>query len=95
MEIIPYGIILPKKVENLLVVGRCVAGDKMYHATTRQMVCCIATGQSAGVAAAISVKEDVNCRNVNIKKLQNAQSRCKDYLIPLFKKKLKKNVRLN
>ena len=68
---IPYGIILPKKVEDLLVVGRCVAGDKLSHAATRQMVCCIATGQGAGVAAAISVKESTNCRNVNIKKIQS------------------------
>jgi hypothetical protein len=47
---IPYGIILPKKVENLLAAGRCVAGDKMSHSATRQMVYCITTGQGAGVA---------------------------------------------
>jgi hypothetical protein len=67
---IPYGIILPKKVENLLVAGRCVAGDKMSHAATRQIVCCIATGQGAGVAAAVSVKDDTTFREVDIKKLQ-------------------------
>lgn len=65
---IPYGIILPKKVENLLVAGRCVAGDKISHAATRQMVCCIATGQGAGVVAAVSVKEATSCRNVDILK---------------------------
>jgi hypothetical protein len=69
---IPYGIILPKKVENLLVAGRCVAGDKMSHAATRQMVCCIATGQGAGVAAAVSIKENINCRDVNILEVQKA-----------------------
>ncbi len=67
---IPYGIILPEKVENLLVAGRCVAGDKMSHAATRQMVCCIATGQGAGVAAAVSVKENLNCRDVDIFEVQ-------------------------
>jgi len=69
---IPYGIILPKKVENLLVVGRCVSGDKMSHATTRQMVCCIATGQGAGVAAAVSINEKSTCRDVDISKVQKA-----------------------
>ncbi|MHA1487807.1 MAG: FAD-dependent oxidoreductase, partial [Promethearchaeota archaeon] len=69
---IPYGIILPKKVENLLVAGRCVAGDKMSHAATRQMVCCIATGQGAGVAAAVSIKENINCRDVDIFEVQKA-----------------------
>ncbi|MBY9013578.1 MAG: FAD-dependent oxidoreductase [Candidatus Lokiarchaeota archaeon] len=69
---IPYGIILPKKVENLLVAGRCVAGDKMSHGTTRQMVCCIATGQGAGVAAAVSIKENRTCREVDILEVQKS-----------------------
>jgi hypothetical protein len=69
---IPYGILIPKKIENLLVAGRCVAGDKMSHAATRQMVCCIATGQGTGVAAAVSVKENTTCREVNIEIVQNA-----------------------
>jgi hypothetical protein len=69
---VPYGIILPQKVENLLVAGRCVAGDKISHTATRQMVCCAITGQGAGVAAAISVKDKVTCRDVDISKVQNA-----------------------
>jgi len=69
---VPYGIILPKKVENLLVAGRCVAGDKISHAATRQMVCCITTGQGAGVAAAVSVKENTSCRKVDILKIQKS-----------------------
>ncbi len=69
---IPYGIILPEKVENLLVAGRSVAGDKISHAATRQMMCCMATGQGAGVAAALSVKDNVICREVNISKVQKA-----------------------
>ncbi|MFX0070987.1 MAG: FAD-dependent oxidoreductase [Candidatus Hermodarchaeota archaeon] len=69
---VPYGIIVPKKVDNLLVAGRCVAGDKISHAATRQMVCCTVTGQGAGVAAAISIKDDVPCREVDILKVQEA-----------------------
>jgi len=59
-------------VENLLVVGRCVAGDKISHAATRQMVCCAVTGQGAGVAAAVSLKDGVTCREVDISKTQKA-----------------------
>jgi hypothetical protein len=67
---VPYGIILPKKVENLLVAGRCVAGDKISHAATRQMMCCTVTGQGAGIAAAVSLKDNVTCRAVNIATVQ-------------------------
>ena len=69
---VPYGIILPQKMENLLVAGRCVAGDKISHAATRQMMCCTVTGQGAGVAAAVSLKDNVTCRAVNITKVQKA-----------------------
>jgi len=69
---VPYGIILPLKVENLLVAGRCVAGDKVSHAATRQMMCCAVTGQGAGVAAAVSLKHNTPCRKVNISQLQSA-----------------------
>jgi len=67
---VPYRITVPQKVENLLVVGRGVAGDKVSHAATRQMCCCIVTGQGAGVAAAISINNQTTCRNVDIIKVQ-------------------------
>ena len=67
---VPYGIILPRKVENLLVAGRCVAGDKVSHAATRQMMCCTVTGQGAGVAAAVSIKDKVPLSRVNIAEVQ-------------------------
>ncbi|MFX1337484.1 MAG: FAD-dependent oxidoreductase [Promethearchaeota archaeon] len=67
---VPYGIIVPKKVENLLVAGRCVAGDKIYHAATRQMACCTVTGQGAGVAATVSLQDAEVCRRFDISKVQ-------------------------
>jgi hypothetical protein len=69
---VPYRITVPQKVENLLVAGRCVAGDKVSHAATRQMMCCAVTGQGAGVAAAVSLKERATCREVDICRVQKA-----------------------
>ncbi len=69
---IPYRILVPQKVENLLVAGRSVAGDKIAHSATRSMMCCTVTGQGAGVAAATAVKTNVAPRTVNIKKVQQA-----------------------
>ena len=54
---VPYGILVPQGVDNLLVAGRCVAGDKVSHAATRSQMCCAVTGQAAGVAAAVSLKD--------------------------------------
>jgi len=72
---VPYGIMVPKNVENLLVAGRSVAGDKISHAATRNMMCCAVTGQGAGVAAAVSVKDNVESSAVDIKKVQQALKR--------------------
>ncbi|NJD59212.1 MAG: pyridine nucleotide-disulfide oxidoreductase [Anaerolineales bacterium] len=69
---VPFGILVPKNVENLLIAGRCVAGDKISHASVRNMMCCTVTGQGAGVAAAVSVKDGVKTSEVKINHLQKA-----------------------
>jgi hypothetical protein len=72
---VPYGVVVPEKVGNLLVAGRCVAGDKVSHAATRQMMCCTVTGQGAGVAAAVSLKSGVSCREVDVSQVQRCLTR--------------------
>ena len=72
---IPYRILVPQIVENLLVVGRCVAGDKIAHSATRSMMCCTVTGQGAGVAAAVAIKTGRTPRNVNVENVQLALRR--------------------
>jgi hypothetical protein len=67
---IPYGALLPQKIENLLVAGRCIAGDEISHAAVRSMMCCTVTGQGAGVAAAVSIKDGVGLRDLDIGHLQ-------------------------
>jgi len=52
---VPYRALLPQGVDNLLVAGRCIGGDKTSHAAVRNMMCCAVAGQGAGVAAAISI----------------------------------------
>lgn len=59
-------------MENLLVAGRCVTADKIAFAATRQMMACTVTGQDAGVAAAVSVKDGVESSAVNIIEVQKA-----------------------
>jgi len=67
---IPYGALLPQRVDNLLVAGRCIAGDEISHASVRSMMCCAVTGQGAGVAAAVSIKDGVSLRDLSVTHLQ-------------------------
>lgn len=68
---VPYGCIVPEGVENLLVAGRAVAGDRVSHAAMRNMMACTVTGQGAGVAAAMSVKAEVGTSAVDLREVQS------------------------
>ncbi len=53
---IPYRSLLPQKLSNLLVAGRCHSATRGAHASTRVTVTAMAMGEAAGVAAALSLK---------------------------------------
>lgn len=68
---IRYGAFLPLGVENLLTAGRCISGTHRAHASYRVMAICMATGEAAGIAAALSIKENVMPRNLHIRKIRD------------------------
>ena len=72
---LPYRTLLPQGVENLLVAGRITGGDRDSHAATRNMMCCAVTGQGAGAAAAISIRDGDSLRDLNIGHLQRELKR--------------------
>ena len=61
---------IPPNINNLLVAGRCVAGDKTSHAAMRNMMACTVTGQGAGVAAAVSLKHKKSTLDIDISAVQ-------------------------
>ncbi len=67
---IPYRCLVPLGVEQLLVAGRCISADHTAHARARNMPACMATGQAAGIAAAVAIDEGVTVRKVPVQKVQ-------------------------
>ena len=67
---IPYRALVHKRLENVLAAGRNISTDVPGQSGTRLIMCCLAMGEAAGTAAALSLKEGVNVRNVNVKDLQ-------------------------
>jgi len=53
---IPLRSLLPENVENLTVAGKCISGTYEAQASYRAMPICVATGQAAGVCAAIAAR---------------------------------------
>ena len=71
---IPFRCLVPEKIENLLVAGRCISGTSGAAASYRVIPCCIATGQAAGTAAALCVKHGKTPRELeqDVSELQAA-----------------------
>jgi hypothetical protein len=57
---IPYRSLIPQEIENLLVAGRCISTDPQAQVITREIGPCMASGQAAGTAAALSLQKGIN-----------------------------------
>jgi hypothetical protein len=53
---IPLRCLLPQQVEGLIVAGRCISGSHEAHSSYRIMPIAMATGQAAGVCAALAAR---------------------------------------
>ncbi len=62
---IPYRSLVPQKIENLLVAGRCHSATRGAHASTRVTVTAMAMGEAAGVAAAMALKEKTSVAEID------------------------------
>ena len=56
---IPYRSLIPKNIDGVLIAGRSMSTDHVVHNSTRNVGCCLLTGQAAGTAAALAVQENV------------------------------------
>ena len=56
---IRYGCLVARDVRNLLMAGRCLSADHKAQASLRIQQTCMATGEGAGVAAALSLADGV------------------------------------
>lgn len=69
---IPMSAMLPRGLENVLVAGRCISGDRLANSAYRVKASCMAMGQAAGAAAAVAVRyNNGRTRGVNLAKVKN------------------------
>jgi hypothetical protein len=69
---IPYRSLLPQKIENLLVAGRCHSATRGAHASTRVTVTAMAMGEAAGCAAALALQSKTEVATLNGQKVREA-----------------------
>ncbi|HUT34880.1 MAG TPA: FAD-dependent oxidoreductase [Planctomycetota bacterium] len=69
---IPYRSLVPRRLERLLVAGRCISGTHEAHASYRVTGDCVAMGEAAGLAAAWCATAGLTPRAIDGAKLRQA-----------------------
>jgi len=67
---IPYRIIVPQKIDNLLVAGRCASMTHEGQSSARVTGSCFIMGEAAGTAADLALGDGVTPRSLDVGKLQ-------------------------
>ncbi|MBE5039118.1 FAD-dependent oxidoreductase [Ructibacterium gallinarum] len=68
---ISYRSLLPKKLDNVLVAGRCVGAERAMMGSMRVMPCCFITGMAAGTSAALANKANAALRQIDMHVLRS------------------------
>jgi hypothetical protein len=67
---VPYRCLVPLKIDNLLVAGRCISATFEAQSSIRIQSDCYAFGQAAGVAAALCVKKKTTPRKLKFQSMK-------------------------
>lgn len=69
---IPFRCLVPKKIDNLLVAGRCISATHLTFGAIRDIATSMSTGEAAGAAAAISARLGATPRTLDVSLIQKA-----------------------
>ncbi|MBM4027839.1 MAG: FAD-dependent oxidoreductase, partial [Planctomycetes bacterium] len=67
---IPYRSLVPKKVEGLVLTGRCISCEQGPFQSARSMAPAMAVGHASGCAAALAAKGNLPPRKLDVTVLQ-------------------------
>ena len=81
---LPMGVILPDRVDNLLVTEKSISVSNIANGTTRLQPVVVQIGQAAGAIAAIAVKKGIKTSEVDVREVQNAILDAGGYLMPFL-----------
>lgn len=68
---IPYRSLIPERIDNLLVAGRCISADHVAESGVRAISLCTMTGQAAGTAAALALRDRTVPAAIHVPELQS------------------------
>lgn len=79
---LPLGTMLPKEVDGFIVAEKSISVSNIVNGTTRLQPVVLQIGQAAGVVAALSMKNGIEVRDVNVRDVQKIILAQGGYLMP-------------
>jgi hypothetical protein len=67
---LPYRMLVPERIDNLMVAGRCASMTHEGQSAARVSGACFAMGEAAGTAAALALSGNTIPRDIAVEKLQ-------------------------
>jgi hypothetical protein len=71
---LPYRMLVPESVDNLLMAGRCASMTHEGQSAARVSGACFVMGEAAGTAAALALSGNTIPRDISVEKLQQQLS---------------------
>ena len=72
---IPFGTLIPQKIDGCLVAGRAVSSDRFANGSVRNQAHIMTIGQAAGTAAAMCVERRIGPRELSVELLREQLKR--------------------
>lgn len=79
---LPLGTLIPEKVENFIVAEKSISVTNIVNGTTRLQPVCLLIGQTAGVLAHLSAKNEISPREVSVRDVQDMLLLHDAYIMP-------------
>lgn len=81
---VPMGSLIPQKINGLIVAEKSISVTNIVNGATRLQPVVLQIGQAAGALAALSVKQGIQPRAMDVRKLQTALLQSGAYLMPFI-----------
>lgn len=67
---VPYGSLVSKNIDGLMMAGRCASVDAVAFGSTRIMTLCMAMGEAAGIGADLSIRQGISPKDVDVQEVR-------------------------
>ncbi len=81
---VPFGNLIPKKIDGLIVAEKSISVSSIANGSSRLQPVVMTIGQAAGAAAALSIKQGIQPRNLSVREVQQKLLDNNAWLLPFM-----------